>query len=142
MRIRAVVFSIVLSIIAATVSSCTTQDPREQARTLAKARYAEVYAKSRTLQEVQEGFDRNKEEIARVFEGHPGLQPGLIAVGLTIQPDGTVSECSVTSSTFSDPDLESQILETVRKITFGSRNVPAFSYSGYPINYFPPGHAL
>lgn len=139
MRNRAVAFSIALGLIAAAASS-SPPDPQEQSRLLAKSRYAEAYAKGRTLQEVQEGFDRNKGEIARVFEGHPGLQPGRIVVAITIQPDGTISECSVSSSTFSDPHLESQILAAVRKITFGSRNVPAFSYPSYPINYVPPGH--
>ena len=102
-----------------------------------KAQYAAVYAKGRTLQEVQEGFDRGKQGIAAAYLTRQSLGPGRMVIGLTIAPDGTVSECHLVSSTFANPELESAILEQVKGLTFGARDVPTFTYPNYPIDFTP-----
>ena len=115
-------------------------DLGQEARERGTAKYAGRYANGRTLLEVQEGFDKAKANISQAFDAHANLPPGKIVVSFTIQPDGTVSECHVVSSTFSDVVVESAVVNEVKKVTFGARNVPPFSYPNYPILYKPPPH--
>jgi periplasmic protein TonB len=58
-----------------------------------------------------------------------------VVISLVIAPDGTVTGCSIVSSSFADPDLEQKILQRVRMINFGAENVPVFSYPDYPISF-------
>lgn len=95
----------------------------------------------RTLEEIQLVFDRNKGAITSIYNRaareNPNLGAGKIVISLTIAPDGSVTACSVVSSTFNDPDLERKIVQRVMLMNFGAKNVPAYTYPNYPINFLP-----
>lgn len=95
----------------------------------------------RTLEEIQLVFDRNKGAITSIYNraarDNPNLGAGKIVISLTIAPNGSVTACSVVSSTFNDPDLERKIVQRVMLMNFGPKNVPAYTYPNYPINFLP-----
>jgi protein TonB len=62
---------------------------------------------------------------------------GKIVVSLTIAPDGSVTDCKLVSSSFGDPGLEGKIVQRVKLLNFGAKDVPVFTYPNYPINYLP-----
>ncbi|HVT36170.1 MAG TPA: AgmX/PglI C-terminal domain-containing protein, partial [Nevskiaceae bacterium] len=92
----------------------------------------------RTLEEIQLAFDRAKSAFYIIFDraarNNPNITTGKIVVSLTIAPDGQVTDCHVVSSTFGDPDLENKIVQRVKLINFGAKDVPVFTYPNYPIN--------
>ena len=99
-------------------------------------------AQTRTTQEIQLVFDRNKTAFFAMFNRaarqNPGMGAGTIVMRLTIQADGSVSDCALVSSTFGDSELEEKILQRVRLMNFGPKNVGVFVYPNYPLAYLPP----
>jgi TonB family protein len=97
----------------------------------------------RSLEEIQKVFDRNKGAFYAIFNRaarqNAAIGAGKIVISLTIAPDGSVTRCSLVSSTFGDSDLERKIVERVKLLNFGAKPVPPFTYPNYPINYIPPG---
>lgn len=95
----------------------------------------------RTLEEIQLAFDRAKAAFYIIFDraarNNPNITTGKIVVSLTIAPDGAVTDCHVVSSTFGDADLEAKVVQRVKLINFGAKDVPVFTYPNYPINYLP-----
>lgn len=95
----------------------------------------------RTLEEIQLAFDRAKSAFYIIFDraarANPNITTGKIVVSLTIAPDGSVTDCHVVSSTFGDPDLENKVVQRVKLLNFGAKDVPTFTYPNYPINYLP-----
>lgn len=95
----------------------------------------------RTLEEIQLTFDRNKGAFYAIFSRamreDPNLGAGKIVVSITIQPDGSVSNCALVSSTFNDPALEQKVISRVLLLNFGAKSVPVFTYPNYPINFLP-----
>ena len=95
----------------------------------------------RTLEEIQLAFDRAKSAFYIIFDraarANANISTGKIVVSLTIAPDGSVTDCRVVSSTFGDPDLENKVVQRVKLLNFGAKDVPTFTYPNYPINYLP-----
>lgn len=98
-------------------------------------------AAGRTLEEIQLTFDRNKSAYYAIFNRaareNPSIGAGKIVVSLTIAPSGAVTDCHLVSSSFNDPDLERRVIERVKLMNFGAKDVPPFTYPNYPINYIP-----
>jgi TonB family protein len=96
---------------------------------------------SRSLKELQLAFDRNKSSLFSIFNRaareSSDIGAGKIVVSLTIAPDGSVTRCELVSSSFGNADLEQKILQRVRMLNFGAKNVPPYTYSNYPINFLP-----
>ena len=96
-------------------------------------------AASRSLQELQLAFDRSKSSFSSIFNRAaretPGMDAGKIVLSLTIAPDGSVSRCDVVSSSFNDAALEEKIVQRVKLMNFGAKNVPAYTYPNYPMNF-------
>lgn len=95
---------------------------------------------SRTDEEIQIVFDRYKAALYRIYNRelrkNPTLQ-GKVVLRLTIQPDGSVSACSLESSDMKAPELEAKIVERVKKFNFGKKEgVPAITIL-YPIDFLP-----
>lgn len=94
----------------------------------------------RTLEEIQEVFDRNKASFYsmynRALRESPDLR-GKIVVSLTIAPDGRVTDCQLVSSELGDPDLERKVVQRVLLLQFKPKDVPAFTYPNYPIVFLP-----
>lgn len=94
----------------------------------------------RSRAEIQEVFDRNKGAISAIFTRAQRANPdmansGKITFSLTIAPNGSVTGVSIVSSSFHDPELERQIIERVKLMNFGAKNVPTFTDPNYPLTY-------
>ena len=95
---------------------------------------------SRTDEEIQIVFDKYKSALYRIYNRelrkNPTLQ-GKMVLRLTIQPDGTVSACSVDSSDMDSTSLDKKIAARVKKFNFGAKEgVPAITIL-YPIDFLP-----
>lgn len=91
----------------------------------------------RSPKEIQLVFDRNSGAFYAIFNRamneDPNLTAGKIVVALTIEPNGSVSDCKLVSSTFNNPDLERKLIARVRLLNFGAKPVKTYFYPDYPI---------
>lgn len=94
---------------------------------------------SRTREEVELVFDRNKSAIyalyARALRDNPALQ-GKVVLEMTIAPSGEVTDCRVVSSDLGDADLERKLLARVKMFRFEARDVAPMTTTK-PIEFFP-----
>ncbi len=94
----------------------------------------------RTLEEIQLVFDRNKAAFYSMFNralrNDPGLR-GKVVVRLTIAPNGSVTSCELVSSELGNAELERKVVQRVKLLNFGAKNVPEFTYPNYPIVFLP-----
>jgi len=94
---------------------------------------------SRTDEEIQIVFDRYKASFYRLYNrelrNDPTLQ-GQMVLRLTIEPDGSVSMCVLQSTDMDAPDLAAQVVNRVRTINFGAKDVQALTIV-YPIDFLP-----
>src|SRR5215472_6796486 len=94
---------------------------------------------SRTDEEIQIVFDRYKSAFYRDYNRelrrNPTLQ-GKMVLRLTIEPDGAVSMCQLQSTDMDAPDLVTQVVNRVKTINFGPKDVQAVTIV-YPIDFLP-----
>src|SRR5215472_15216991 len=94
---------------------------------------------SRTDEEIQIVFDRYKSafyrDYNRALRSNPTLQ-GKMVLRLTIEPDGAVSMCQLQSTDMDAPDLVTQVVNRVKTINFGPKDVQAVTIV-YPIDFLP-----
>jgi len=95
---------------------------------------------ARTDEEIQIVFDRYKASFYRLYNrelrNNPALK-GRMVLRLTIEPDGSVSMCTLQSTDMDAPDLATQVVGRVRTINFGAKDgVPAVTIM-YPIDFLP-----
>jgi TonB family protein len=94
---------------------------------------------SRTREEVELVFDRNKSAIyalyARALRDNPALQ-GKVVLEVTIAPTGEVTDCRVVSSDLGDADLERKLVARVKMFRFEARDVAPMTTTK-PIEFFP-----
>jgi hypothetical protein len=95
---------------------------------------------SRTDEEIQIVFDRYKASFYRLYNrelrNDPTLQ-GQMVLRLTIEPDGSVSMCTLQSSDMDAPALADQVVGRVKTINFGAKEgVPPVTIV-YPIDFLP-----
>ncbi len=96
-------------------------------------------AASRTDEEIQIVFDRYKAALYRLYNRELRKDPSLrgqMVLRLTIEPNGSVSMCALQSSDMDAPELTAQILDRVRAIDFGAKDVAAITIV-YPIDFLP-----
>lgn len=93
----------------------------------------------RTLQEIQLTFDRSKSAFDAIFtrtaRETSGMDAGRVSVTLTIAPDGSVTRCDIVSSSFGNREFEQKILQRVKALNFGAKNVPIFTFQNYSLNF-------
>jgi TonB family protein len=94
---------------------------------------------SRTDEEIQIVFDRNKSALYALYNRelrvNPSLQ-GKVVLKLTIAPSGRVTMCVVMSSSLHAPGLERKIAQRVKLFNFGAKKVDAVTIT-YPIDFLP-----
>lgn len=94
---------------------------------------------SRTDEEIQLVFDRNKSSIFgiynRALRENAGLQ-GRMVLRLTIAPSGAVTNIGIVSSELDDSALEQRLLARIRAFNFGEKDVDTVTVT-YPIHFFP-----
>jgi hypothetical protein len=94
---------------------------------------------SRTDEEIQIVFDRYKAALYRLYNRELRKDPtlrGQMVLRLTIEPDGTVSMCALQASDMNAPELSAQVVDRVRTINFGAKEVQALTIV-YPIDFLP-----
>lgn len=89
-------------------------------------------AAPRTRSEVERVIDKNKGGLyalySRALRDKPGLR-GKIVLSYAIGPDGTVTKCSVVSSTLDDRELENGIVRRFSSINFGAKGTTVYADS-------------
>lgn len=94
---------------------------------------------SRTDEEIQIVFDKNKSALYRLYNRElrrdPSLQ-GKVVLKLTIAPSGRVTMCIVLSSNLKAKRLERKIAQRVKLFDFGQKDVSAVTIT-YPIDFLP-----
>jgi TonB family protein len=104
-----------------------------------KALSADTLRGSRTDEEIQLVFDRNKSALYTIYQralrNDPTLK-GKVVLRITIAPSGQVLAASVESSDLKDPDLERKIAARVKLFDFGAKEVDAVTIT-YPIDFLP-----
>jgi periplasmic protein TonB len=93
----------------------------------------------RSSENIQLAFDKYYSQIfspyQRALRKNPALQ-GRVRFNLVIQPDGSVSACTILSSELNDPALEKRLISKIKKMKFGAQNVAVWT-GPYLINFFP-----
>lgn len=93
----------------------------------------------RTDEEIQIVFDRYKAALYRLYNRELRRDPtlrGQMVIRLTIEPDGSVSVCSLQASDMNAPTLAEQVVSRVLGFDFGAKEVPAVTIL-YPIDFLP-----
>ena len=94
---------------------------------------------SRSIEEIQIVFDRNKSAIYslynRALRKDPTLQ-GKLVLSLTIAPSGKISKIDLLSSELGDAALEHKLVQRIKMFNFGAKQVDAVTLT-YPIDFLP-----
>lgn len=94
---------------------------------------------SRSIEEIQVVFDRNKSAIYslynRALRKDPSLQ-GKLVLKLTIAPSGKITAIDLVSSELGDTALERKLLQRIKMFNFGAKQVDAVTLT-YPIDFLP-----
>ncbi len=94
---------------------------------------------SRSIEDIQIVFDRNKSSIYslynRALRKDPTLQ-GKLVLSLTIAPSGKITKIDLVSSELGDADLERKLVQRIKMFNFGAKQVDAVTLT-YPIDFLP-----
>jgi len=94
---------------------------------------------SRSIEEIQIVFDRNKSSIYslynRALRSDPTLQ-GKMVLSLTIDPSGKITKIELVSSELGDAALERKLVQRIKMFNFGAKAVDAVTIT-YPIDFLP-----
>ncbi len=94
---------------------------------------------SRSIEEIQLVFDRNKAAIYSIYNRALRKDPtleGKLVLKITIEPSGKVLACEIVSSELGDTTLERKIVARVMLFDFGDRDVERMVVT-YPIDFLP-----
>ena len=94
----------------------------------------------RTDEEIQIVFDRYKAALYRLYNRELRKNPmlrGQITLRLTIEPDGTVSFCTLQASDMDAPALAQQVVDRVSTFDFGAKEDIVAVTIIYPIDFLP-----
>jgi hypothetical protein len=95
---------------------------------------------ARTDEEIQIVFDRHKASFYRLYHQELRNDPtlkGQMVLRLTIEPDGSVSMCTLQSTDMHAPNLAAQVVDRVRTINFGAKDGVQALTIVYPIDFLP-----
>ena len=93
----------------------------------------------RTDEEIQIVFDRHKSALYRLYNRELRRDPtlkGQMLLRLRIEPDGSVSLCTLQAMDMSAPALGEQVVARVKTFDFGAKKVPPVTIL-YPIDFLP-----
>jgi len=93
----------------------------------------------RTDEEIQIVFDRHKAQLYRMYNRELRKDPtlrGQMVLRLTIQPDGSVSQCRLEQTDMAAPLLADEVVQRILGFDFGAKDVPAITIL-YPIDFLP-----
>ena len=94
---------------------------------------------SRSIEEIQVVFDRNKSAIYslynRALRKDPTLQ-GKMVLRLTIAPSGKITHIELVSSELGNAALERKLVQRIKMFNFGAKAVDTVTLT-YPIDFLP-----
>ncbi len=93
----------------------------------------------RPIDEIQLVFDRTKGAFYSIYNRARRQNPtlsGKVVVRLTIAPSGAVSSVEIVESQLNDADVEGKILNRIRLMNFGAKDVPPITLD-YPLFFEP-----
>lgn len=94
---------------------------------------------SRSIEEIQLVFDKNKAAIYSIYNRALRKDPtleGKVVLKITIEPSGKVTACEIVSSELGDPIVERKIVTRVMLFDFGNKDVETMVVT-YPIDFLP-----
>lgn len=97
---------------------------------------------ARTDEEIQIVFDRYKSALYRIYNRELRNDPtlrGKMVLAITIEPDGSVSACSVQSTDLNSAALSKDIVDRVKRFNFGAKEGVPVTKILYPIDFLPAG---
>ncbi len=97
---------------------------------------------ARTDEEIQIVFDKYKALLYRIYNKELRKDPtlrGKLLLRMTIEPNGTVSKCSVESTDLGSPQLVKLIVARVKRFNFGPKDGVPKTTILYPIDFLPAG---
>ncbi|MGH8443673.1 MAG: AgmX/PglI C-terminal domain-containing protein, partial [Solimonas sp.] len=71
--------------------------------------------------------------INRGLRENPDLR-GVLNIGFTINPDGSIGNLRIVSGSVGDPDIDRKLLQRIQLINFGTKSVPAFTVESYALH--------
>ncbi len=96
----------------------------------------------RTDEEIQIVFDRYKATLYRIYNRELRKDPtlrGKILLRISIETNGSVSQCKVESTDLASPELVAKIVARIKRFNFGAKEgVPVITIL-YPIDFLPAG---
>ena len=105
----------------------------------AKAGKQKTRNATRSQEEIERVFQKNKGAIFSIYNRElrkdPSLQ-GKVVIELTIAPDGRVTKAIIVSSELNHKKLEKRLLSKIKKFRFANKKVPVITVS-YPIDFLP-----
>lgn len=93
----------------------------------------------RPIDDIQLVFDRTKGAFYSIYNRARRANPtlsGKVVVRLTIAPNGSVSAVEIVESQLNDADVEGKILNRIRLMNFGAKDVPPITLD-YPLFFEP-----
>ena len=101
---------------------------------------ATAAASTRSQEELRLVFEQYKVQFDRIYRGALRKNPtlsGSVTLRLDVQPDGTVSQCTVLTSELNDARLHKRLESKCRQMTFASRPGVDLTVVEFPIRFMP-----
>jgi hypothetical protein len=106
---------------------------------VAKAVESSKSSGNRSEESIRSVLDSNKASLYAIYNRalreDPSLQ-GKVTFKLVIQPDGSVSSCSIVSSEITDDSLKNKLISRMKLINFGADNV-GVTTTQWAIDFIP-----
>lgn len=95
-------------------------------------------AAPRTIEELQQAFDKRRAWLRRLNSTRASANAGSIVLRLTVTPAGSVVECRIVSTDFDDPAFNAAIVAQAWRLHLGPREVAEFTYPAYALRFSAP----
>jgi TonB family protein len=105
----------------------------------AAARVGKDGKSRRSTEDIAKGIDRYKARLDNLYQralrDDPTMQ-GTVVMKITVEPDGSVSAASISSSELNNDELEQKMVSMVRGFNFGAMNVEPWT-GPISVNFYP-----
>jgi protein TonB len=117
----------------------TSNDKLAKASTTQKSQGTSRSVSTRSADEIERVFQKNKDKIFNIYNRALRKNPSLagqVVVELTIAPDGNVVRVDILSSELGDEALERKLVLKIKRFKFSKANVAEIIVT-YPIDFLP-----
>lgn len=130
----------VASLTRATVGETLSDRQLSAVDMTAEEEEASAAVTTRTPEELRLVFEKYKVDFDRIYRGALRKDPtlaGAVTLKVDVQPDGSVSTCTVTRSELQDTRLHKRLESRCRQMQFVSRKGIAVTVVEFPIRFMP-----